>query len=217
MPSGDCERLVDGFLAQPVNAVSSLAFVLVGTAVMVWRRGGRQAVLGWIFGLVLVLVGLGSLAFHGPGGTIAGWAHDASITALLILIVAVEIGHRAGWSTRQIETAWAVAAAGLVLVEGAWPMVADPLNAPLAFVAVLGVVGPRVAPRRSRLYRLREGRRRAVPVGVVILGTGALIMLLSRTGGPFCAPDALVQGHAIWHVLAATGTGIYAVSVSIGV
>ena len=35
-------------------------------------------------------------------------------------------------------------------------------------------------------------------------------MLLSRTGAPLCFPDAVMQGHAIWHVLAAVGIGIYA-------
>jgi hypothetical protein len=47
---------------------------------------------------------------------------------------------------------------------------------------------------------------------VGVLALGAIVMLLSRTGAPLCFPDAVMQGHAIWHVLAALGIGIYAVA-----
>jgi hypothetical protein len=32
------------------------------------------------------------------------------------------------------------------------------------------------------------------------------IWIPSRTGGPWCAPDSLVQGHAVWHLLCALAT-----------
>ena len=85
MPLGDCERLVDGLLMQPVNALSSLCFVLAGGLVPVAvRRKGTPVLLGAVFGFVLALVGVGSLLFHGPGGSLAGWVHDGSITALFL-------------------------------------------------------------------------------------------------------------------------------------
>jgi hypothetical protein len=211
MPAADCERLIDGFLAQPVNALSSLAFVLVGVwvPVVVRRRPGAQTAIAWAFGIGLVLVGIGSVAFHGPGGTTADWVHDGSITALLVLIVALEIGYRAGWSAPQVVAGWVVSATALVAVAGIWPGVGDRLNAPLGLFGVLSVVGPRLGLRRTR----RPDRRsKPVLIGLAMLGMGAIIMLLSRTGGPLCVPDGLVQGHAIWHVLAATGLGLYAAS-----
>ncbi|MGZ5382886.1 MAG: hypothetical protein ACXWH0_02705, partial [Acidimicrobiia bacterium] len=84
-----------------------------------------------------------------------------------------------------------------------------PLNAPLALFAVLGVVWPRQMQRGVRLF---SGRAPARSIGTAMVGTGAIVMILSRTSGPLCAPDSLIQGHAIWHVLAAAGIGLYAVS-----
>jgi len=46
-------------------------------------------------------------------------------------------------------------------------------------------------------------RALATPAGLLI--TGALVARRSRTGRPWCRPQALLQGHAVWHVLAAAG------------
>ena len=214
MPAADCELLVDGFLAQPVNSLSSLAFVLVGVwvAVLVRYHSGAQQRLALAVGGGLALVGIGSVAFHGPGGPTADWIHDGSITALLVLIIALELANRSGWSGRQMMTGWLVVAAALMVVEGIWPDVGDGLNAPLALFAVVGVIGPRSGFHRSQPRRTPERPGNGVATGLAMLAVGAIIMLLSRTDGPLCAPDSLVQGHAIWHLLAATGLGTYAVS-----
>jgi hypothetical protein len=216
MPTGDCERLVDGLLSQPANAVSSLAFVLVGILVpiVVRRRSGGRTALGWSFGLAVIMLGVGSAAFHGPGGALADWVHDASITALLLLVVAVSLGNRASWSDRRLLSGWALAAPAFIFVEGIWPQVGDPLNAPLALVAVLSVFGPQLPMRRFQPAGGSNRQQRGMLVGVTVLAAGALIMLLSRTGGPLCVPDSLVQGHAVWHVLAAGGIGFYAAAAS---
>ena len=43
----------------------------------------------------------------------------------------------------------------------------------------------------------------AVPAALALLACAAVLNLVGRTGGPLCRPDALVQGHAAWHVLTA--------------
>ena len=212
MPGADCEYIVEGWLAQPVNAMSSLAFVLAGIWVplAIRTRSGRSGMLGSAFGSSLALVGIGSLAFHGPGGTLAGWLHDASITALLILILTTELGRRVAWSARLVVTSSSAITAILMVIEWIWTGFGDALNAPLAFFAVLAVLGPEIGRRG---FRPMSERNRGRLMGAALVGTGAIVMVLSRTGGPFCAPEALLQGHAMWHVLAALGIGVYAVSV----
>lgn len=62
----DCERIVVGAaLAQPVLAVTSLAYVVAGVAVLSWAVRVR-APLGGAAGVALVAVGAGSFAYHGP-------------------------------------------------------------------------------------------------------------------------------------------------------
>jgi hypothetical protein len=87
----DCERIGSGVLTQPVNAVSSLAYVAAAAAVLVPARetaGARRVVLT-AYAASLAAVGLGSLAYHGPQPAWAGRAHDASIGVALMLALVV--------------------------------------------------------------------------------------------------------------------------------
>jgi hypothetical protein len=101
----DCERIVGGALAQPVLAVTSLAYVVVGVAVLWWAVRVRTP-LAAAAGLALVAVGVGSFAFHGPQPTWAGLAHDLPIVAVGVVYAAglARSGRRHRWS------AWAAPA-----------------------------------------------------------------------------------------------------------
>jgi hypothetical protein len=60
-----CERLGPAFWAEPVNALSNIAFLLAaGAAFGLWRRNGIGdfAILALI--VIVAIVGLGSFAFH---------------------------------------------------------------------------------------------------------------------------------------------------------
>jgi hypothetical protein len=75
----DCEALRDGWLGQPMNSVSSLAYVVAGAVVA--RNSGLAAPAA-----ALVAVGFGSLLYHGPMPPLAELAHDASAVALLVAL-----------------------------------------------------------------------------------------------------------------------------------
>lgn len=76
----DCEALRDGWLGQPANTVSSLAYVVAGAYVL--RRGGPRAP-----ALALASVGVGSVLYHGPMPPGAELVHDGSIVALGAVIL----------------------------------------------------------------------------------------------------------------------------------
>lgn len=78
--NSDCERIVVGALAQPVLAVTSLAYVIAGLAVLPWVVRVRAPLAG-AAGLALAAVGAGSFAYHGPQPSWAKLAHDWSIVA----------------------------------------------------------------------------------------------------------------------------------------
>lgn len=82
----DCERVVHATLAQPVLAITSLAYVAVGLAVLWWATRARGA-LAAVAGVVLIAVGAGSFAYHGPQPSWAGPAHDWPIIALAAVYV----------------------------------------------------------------------------------------------------------------------------------
>jgi hypothetical protein len=80
----DCERVVDTAMAQPVLAITSLAYVVAGLMVFWWAVRSR-GVLAACAGVVLTAVGVGSFAFHGPRPSWAGPAHDWPIAALAVM------------------------------------------------------------------------------------------------------------------------------------
>lgn len=108
--STDCERIRPGCIAQPVNTVTSLAFVAAaGVAVEAARRRGperRAEILA--YSTLLALVGAGSVAFHGPQPYGAKWMHDLPIVGLVTLAAATPLARRArgrtalpGWNPRR--------------------------------------------------------------------------------------------------------------------
>ena len=83
----DCERIVGGALAQPVLAVTSLAYVTAGIAVLCWAMRLRAPLAGTA-GVVLVAVGAGSFTYHGPQPSWTELAHDWPIIAAGAVYVA---------------------------------------------------------------------------------------------------------------------------------
>jgi hypothetical protein len=75
----DCEAFHDGLVAQPVNAVSSLAYVAAGA--WVWREDRPR-------GTALMAVGAGSLAYHARGGTASHVLHDGTIAVVAAVVAA---------------------------------------------------------------------------------------------------------------------------------
>ena len=95
--AGDCERLRDGLIAQPVNTASALAYVVVG----VWLAGravrggpGRRPLL--VVGLAAGLAGVGSVDYHGPGSPAARLLHDGGLYAVVGLVAWHEVARRVG-------------------------------------------------------------------------------------------------------------------------
>ncbi len=88
----DCEELSDGLLAQPINAITSLAYTVVGVGVLLlaWRRG-RVTLDAWVYGGLLVAIGLGSVLFHGPQPAGSRVLHDLPITLTVFYMVAADV------------------------------------------------------------------------------------------------------------------------------
>ncbi|NNF64101.1 MAG: hypothetical protein HKN07_07555 [Acidimicrobiia bacterium] len=140
METFDCELIRSAFPAQPINTLSSLAFIIA--AAYLWRRRHR------LFGTVIGLTGVGSILFHGNPSSLSSALHDGALVA-----------------------------------------------------AILG----------SGVLALRRIRLGAVPIASILVGAiGIVVWSTTRTGGSWCDPDALIQGHAVWHVMAAFAVGALA-------
>lgn len=79
----DCETIGGTFLGQPINTLTTIAFVIAG--VIVWRSTRRR----WV-AAALVATGVGSFLFHGPMPPYAQLAHDVTLW-FLVAVVAISI------------------------------------------------------------------------------------------------------------------------------
>lgn len=175
----DCETLRSGFFAQPANTWSSWAFVVAGA--LVWSR--RRHRFDALVAAGLLLTGVGSAAFHGPWPA-AGPVHDVPIVALLGALAARALPNAARASLPVVAAAALLVAA----VDGA----TVPATAALALLAVAAELRAR-PPQRSD-WRV---------LGVWLVA--GMTWWAGQETSPWCHPDAWLQPHALWHVLAAAG------------
>lgn len=137
--ASDCERIRTGRIGQPANTLSSLAFLVA--AVPIARAARRRREKAWLAVAAAAAVeGIGSVAYHGPGGRGAKHLHDAGLVALVATI---------------------------------------------------------------SLAVAREGTPVPRPWTAALATSAVTLHALSRTGGPLCSCDSRLQGHAVFHVLAA--------------
>lgn len=194
-----CERFGDGFLGQPANAVTSLAFVVAGLAVLL-RRGGRR----WTYAGLVAAVGIGSLVQHGPHPAWQAYAHDLPLAGLLAFLAADAAADLAGGRRRHW---WLPVPVLMVPVVWAGPLASTVVQGLLAAAAIglnllrVAWPGPERRPRPWHTWH-RPGLRRSLLPALAVLAAGALAgSLTDRT--ELCRPESLLQGHAAWHLLAA--------------
>lgn len=190
-----CEEYRPGWIKQPANTWSSLAFVAVGVALAFRARAGRSGLMA----LLIVLLGPGSMVFH---ATMAPWsgAADAASMQLFVGFAGLRsLARFAPFLDRRFAAVSGVLAACLAVLKAA-----DPWGSNLVFGLLLGVLA--LAETWSAV-REPEGDRMWLAAAVVLFGAAFAVWFLSNTGGPLCSPRSLLQGHAVWHLLCALAAG----------
>lgn len=181
--AADCELIGPGFLGQPINSSTAIAFAVAGA--MLWQRPRLR----WI-GIGLVATGVGSLLFHGPMTPGSEWAHDVSL-AWLILLVA---GLGRPWERWTRVPGLAALGVAFALVPG----LADLVAIALTVVAVVLI--------------LKDDRSPRTLAPLVLLAVSAIVGRLGATGGPWCDPESVFQLHGVWHVTAAAAVTWWALA-----
>lgn len=200
--TGDCEAIHQELLKQPVNAWSSLAFAVVGLAVLASARSasGADRTNRVVFGLLLSATGIGSFLFHGPQPDTAHFLHDLTLVAALWFLVVV---NTAGAFSANRQTAAAVFLGGVAVLALGLLISPGISNALVGIVIILLIASNVVTWTHTGPIRLWH----AMAIGVLIAAVA--LNLAGRTDSPWCDPSTLLQAHAGWHVLAAVFLGLY--------
>jgi len=206
---GDCEAVHDGWLLQPVNAFSSLAFAVAGVVIMVWagRATGHERSLRLIFGVFMIATGVGSFLFHGFDHAVAQFLHDITFLSVVWLLAVINVTEVRGWDRRA---GWLVVLAGIVGFSITL-VFAPTITNVLTVLVTLALIASDIELER------RDGiRRRWWILSLVAMALAVGLFVLGRTGGPLCDPGSPFQGHALWHILSAVAIGLYFVATSRG-
>ena len=197
-----CEATTGGLIAQPVDTVSSLAFVILG----VWTLGARRGLPGPgtrehrlvpIAGVLLIIIGLGSFFYH---ATLSYLGQFLDVLGMYLFGVFLILGalYRSGQVTFRLATVTFLSAnLVLAVVQYAVP---DARRTLFALMLIPGLVleslPSTTGPSRSG-WRLRY---LAPAIGLVVVAFA--FWILDQTG-LVCDPGAWFQGHGLWHILTA--------------
>ena len=203
----DCEMIHDGFLVQPVNAISSLAFSVVGIliAASAARTDGHERAIRVVFGTLLVLTGIGSFLFHGPQNPGSHFLHDITFLATVWFLAVMNLNEAYGWWEGKGWVAWLGGTVVLGILLIVFPASTNLLTAGIIVALVVADIAIQRKGGIIGAWYVAALVALAVAVGLMIAG---------RTGSPLCDPDSGLQAHGGWHILMAVALGSYFMAMS---
>ena len=189
-----CERLGPGLWAEPVNALSNAGFLLAGW--LAWRRLGPQAPRELrVLAALIVLIGVGSFAFHTHATVATAYLDSGFIALYLVSYVCV-------WLARVRDVRWPRAlwgAPGFIAFAAAVSTAVLSLRIPALNADVALYVSAWLALLLMAAASL--GRSRGVARGLVVtLACFTISLTLRQLDLPLCERWPLGT-HFLWHLI----------------
>ncbi len=192
---GYCERTGPGYWAEPLNAVSNLAFVLA--ALVMWGRV-RGLPMGRTMAVVLGVIGVGSWLFHTHANRLTGVLDVTPIAAFILLYVFAAARDFLGFRSLVAGTV----AAGFV----PWAVVLTPAFGALPFFAISAMYWP--VPVLILVFAALLARGAPDTSRGLVIGAGILMVsLVFRSLDQSLCAGFPVGTHFVWHLLNAAMLG----------
>ncbi len=192
---------IGALIVQPANSWSSYGYVFAGFLMIVLARArdwgsAFPLVAAQAFGLTAIAVGLGSVLLH---ATLTLWGQFFDVLGMYLvsgfMLVSAVAKYR-NLSDRHAAILYFAVVALLGALLFALPEVRRWLYAVVLIGAIIAELG------FARRFRMQV-RVRYYFAGILIKATAFAIWNLDQHG-TVCAPESIMQGHAVWHVLGAT-------------
>lgn len=223
-------RMSTGLVNQPGNTWSGLGPVVLGMiilGVLSYARPtgdnpmSRPTFYSWMYAVLVVFLGPGSMAFHGSMTAIGGWLDQFSMSLFVTFVLLYDIFRFTKWDLLANGKTYFIIAFVIINVVlgvpllignytdmGMFGTLAFGIPAGVAILLQLIIGGVTVFSNGS-VWGVRRGK--SSPGGQewwwlvaaflsFMIGFG--IWLFSNTGGPLCDPNSGLQGHVFWHILA---------------
>lgn len=206
-----CEAIRSDGVRQPANTLSSFAFVVVATLVLMrgirvrrsgseWQRNRftSRAIYPALFALTLFVVGLGSAYFHATLSFRGQFVDVLGMYLIATFALLYSMDRLRGFSATGLIVSYlamnVVLAAVLYWLPGVRRGVFGLLIAAVLIAETL------IGRRRGR-----DPASRHLWIAAAIMGIAFVIWTLDITR-TVCSPESWMQGHAVWHVLGAVAS-----------
>lgn len=198
-------------MRQPVNTLSNLGFVVAGLLVA-WRAGrsgglgtgtlARHPGLATAYSCLVVLLGPASMAMHATESATGGYLDLTSMYLVAAFAFAYAAMRRWGRGPGFLTSVFlgvVVLCEVVGLYDATIPVVTYAGNVAFAVFLVAALVLERHVARAGRLVL----DTRWAWAAVAALAVAFAVWNTAKTDSPWCDPDALYQGHGVWHLLGA--------------
>ena len=203
-----CEPLRDGFIRQPINTYSNLAYILVGLLILAHARDAQARAnlmsshhaYPLIFGGVTMAIGVGSFFYHASLTFVGQWFDLVGMylfASFALLYTLARLRPMRG-TTFAIGYVVMNAMLGYLLVVN--PDVRRQVFAAMIYgvIALEALVLLAERPRMQTRYFIGALSSLAVAYGIWMLDESRV----------WCDPSSILQGHALWHFLTAASAGL---------
>lgn len=187
-----CERLGPEYWAEPMNALTNLAFVLAAAVMWPHAKGLARAMC-----VVLAVIGVGSWLFHTHANRLTGVMDTTPILAFILLYVFASSRDLLGMK------GWQAGLAVAAFFPFSWVLV--PLFRDLGMGSSAGYAP---VPVLILIYALVLARKSPATARGLAIGAGILCLSLAArmADQPICGAFPLGT-HFLWHLLNATMLG----------
>lgn len=186
-----CERISPAYWAEPVNAVTNLAFIIAAVLVLLaWSRSEQRLGSVLFLGIWIGVIGVGSYLFH-THATV--WSLLSDTIPILIFILAYLFLAMRYFMALPLWASILITLAYIPITYGLAPMLSPLIGSSSGYVPALlamFVVGSMMLARDRR-----------IALGLIWTAVLFLISLSFRTvDEPFCGTFPLGT-HFMWHIL----------------
>jgi hypothetical protein len=213
-----CERnRMDQIVRQPANTWSNFGYMLTGLfafsmGVQDWKRGGRRKSenflvrhpeFSFLFGISCMYLFFGSFLYH---ASLTYTFQKMDITGLFSVIVAV-LGFnlykifpytriRGKLRSNHVPVIIFTLLANYLIFTKLWTLNIN-IFFPSMIITVFITFALYIRIRKQHDYFINY-----MKASIIVLLLGSLVWILDRSH-VLCAPDSVLQGHALWHLLTA--------------
>ena len=194
-----CEAPVCGWVSEPANTWSNVAFLVVAFVVFLQCRKSPHLELRWI-GPAMFFMGLCSGVYHASNNYLSQMFDFIGMYLLLFWFLAINL-RRSGFinQARQHQVFAAMVLAGIALVH--FMYLANLRFQIIIAVASVAVLATEFSARRHNAIERVPLRWFAAALVLLPIAQAFSLADLTRM---LCDPeDHFFQGHALWHVLSA--------------